>query len=242
MFADPPLEAAGPAPPCGEWRSSDLLLGAALLAASIVGLTALLAVYAADLDGGGVTAAATLAFEVGLGGIVALLAWRRGLRPRDLGFVRPRRWRPLGLAWAGVYVALVAYQLVLALIAQLGVDTSGLSEGNALPLGDDVGAVKLSLLALSVVVGAPLGEELFFRALLYRGLRRLWGVLPGIAASAVLFAGFHLDLSVLVPFVLVGALLAWSYEASGSLWVPITVHALFNGASFALQLALDGAG
>ncbi len=41
---------------------------------------------------------------------------------------------------------------------------------------------------------------------------------------------------------LVGALLAWSYEASGSLWVPIGVHALFNGASFALQLALDGAG
>jgi len=245
VFADPPLEAAGPEPPRGEWRANDLLLGAALLVASIVGLSILLAAYAAvsgsDLEGGVVVAAATLGFELGLGAIVVGLAWRRGLRARDLGVVRPRRWWPLGVAWLGIYAALIAYQLALMALEAVGVETSGLSDGNALAL-DGVGGAELTVLGLSVVAGAPLGEELFFRGLLYREFRRLWGVAPGIAVSAAVFAAFHLDVGVLVPFVMVGALLAWAYEASESLWVPVAVHGLFNGASFALQLALDGAG
>jgi membrane protease YdiL (CAAX protease family) len=251
MFADPPLgsQAAARVPVAAGsalWRGSDLLLGVALLIGGTLGLGLVLGVYAAvsgaDVERGVAAAALTLAFELGLGGIVALLAWRRRLGPRALGFVRPRRLAPLWLALGGVYVSLIAYQLLLDALAELGLDVSGLGEGNALPIEEGASRAELALLGLSVVVGAPLGEELFFRGLLFRGLQGLWGWWPALGGSALLFAAFHLNVSVLVPFLAVGALLAWAYRASGSLWVPIAVHAAFNGVSFALTLLLDGGG
>jgi membrane protease YdiL (CAAX protease family) len=42
---------------------------------------------------------------------------------------------------------------------------------------------------------------------------------------------------VFLPFAFIGALFAWGYEESDSLWIPIAAHALVNGLSFALSVA-----
>jgi membrane protease YdiL (CAAX protease family) len=93
------------------------------------------------------------------------------------------------------------------------------------------------VLGVAVVLVAPLSEELFFRALVFRGLRGYWRLLPSLAVSGVLFGAFHGNVSVVLPFAFIGALFAWGYEESDSLWIPIVAHALVNGLSFALSVA-----
>ena len=216
------------------WAGGGVTVGAFLVLIAAVTITAL-----GDNDiGPTVGAVATLLFELTLGVTVVLLALGRGLGRADLGFARPKRWGPLASAWLGAYAILLSYQAALFVLEALGVPTGLLEEGNAVPLDDDVAAHVVVILGVAVVVAAPFGEELMFRALLFRGMRGFWRLMPAMALSGLLFGLFHVNLSVLVPFTFVGALFAWAYEQSGSLWVTIAAHAGFNGASFIVTLLL----
>lgn len=263
MFLDPtpePLAAdAGAVAPLGPpqsegrsgppftrppWRVSDLLLGvgglfaAFLLAVAVVGVAE--AVGARDGSAGLWGAIATLIFEALMAGLVLLLARRRGVGLRELGFRRPSRWAPLPAAWIGAYVVLGLYAALLALGETLGIDVSGLDDGNPVPIDADEQLAAVVLLGVAVVVAAPFGEELFFRGLLFRGLRGYWRFLPALALSGLLFGLFHVNPSVLVPFTAIGVVLAWAMERSESLWAPIAAHAAFNSLAFGLHVA--GAG
>jgi membrane protease YdiL (CAAX protease family) len=55
--------------------------------------------------------------------------------------------------------------------------------------------------------------------------------------SGAVFALFHLNLSVIVPFALIGVIFAWAFWNSGSLWTTIGAHAAVNGLSFAFAVA-----
>ncbi len=91
---------------------------------------------------------------------------------------------------------------------------------------EDDGGMSVWLLAL-LVVAAPMAEEYLFRGLLFRGLRRSWGLAPSVLASAGVFAIVHPPLSAVPVFVL-GAAAAIAFEYSGLLLAPIIVHALYN--------------
>jgi membrane protease YdiL (CAAX protease family) len=92
---------------------------------------------------------------------------------------------------------------------------------------------KNPALYLSVLIGgavlAPIGEEIFFRGFVYNCVRQRLGRGWGLSLSAGLFSLVHLGPLVLLPIFLVGIALALAYERSGSLWVPIFMHATFNG-------------
>ena len=87
------------------------------------------------------------------------------------------------------------------------------------------------LAVLVFVLIAAVGEELFFRGALQRMLRPGWGR-NSVLASALLFAGFHFDLLHLPFLVTAGLLLAWLYERSGRLWVPVGAHVLHNALTY----------
>jgi membrane protease YdiL (CAAX protease family) len=222
------------------WLARDLWAGVATALGAFVVLIAAVAFLAlgeADLNPT-VGAVATLLFELTLGVTVLLLALRRGLSRADLGFVRPQRWGPLATAWLGAYAIQLSYFTVLLVLDALGVPTDLLDDGNSLPIGSEATRVALVIFGVAVIVGAPLGEELMFRALLFRGMRGFWRLVPAMVVSGLLFGLFHLNPSVLVPFTLVGALFAWSYEESGSLWVTIAAHAGANSVAYANTLRI----
>jgi membrane protease YdiL (CAAX protease family) len=245
MFADQAASPPAGPPPRGPevlpriWLTRDMWTGIAVTVGAFVVLV--LAITIASSGGEtdhGVGAFATLLFEVILAATVVGLAARRGLSRVDLGFVRPRRWGPLATAWVGAYVIMLAYQAALFALEAFGVPVDALGEGNAVPIDEEFGPAVIAVLGVAVVVGAPFGEELLFRGLLFRGMRGYWRLAPALATSGVLFGVFHANPSVIVPFSFVGALFAWAYEESGSLWVAIGAHAGFNGVSFALTLLL----
>lgn len=90
-----------------------------------------------------------------------------------------------------------------------------------------------ALYGIATVIAAPLSEEAFFRGFLFSGALS-WGFWPAAGFSALLFALAHTDAGAVIPFFLIGLLIAWLYWRTGCLWDAIAFHVLFNGLSFIL--------
>jgi len=86
----------------------------------------------------------------------------------------------------------------------------------------------IALATIAVCVVAPLVEEIVFRGYVYQTMRSRVGPLLGMIVSGLLFGFVHLDASNLLPLAALGAGLAFVFEWSGSLWVPVAIHGLFN--------------
>ena len=81
------------------------------------------------------------------------------------------------------------------------------------------------------MIGAPVIEELFFRGLLFRSLRRRFGPWPAIVGSAVVFGLAHFELLQLPALIAFGLVLGFMAEKSGRLGPGIVAHAAFNAAT-----------
>ena len=154
------------------------------------------------------------------------LGWRGlGLRP----FARDRWWWPF-VAAATALVATIVYNAVLyALGARPEQDIDQLFDSQ----------IVLPLTFVAVVIVAPLAEELFFRGFVFAGLVRPFGAIGAMVASGLLFATFHVqdgNSALLVPlFAGIGIGLAWIYYRSGSLWLSMGTHLIFNLVGFTMQ-------
>jgi len=86
------------------------------------------------------------------------------------------------------------------------------------------------LTVVNAVVVAPLVEELVLRGILLpviaKGLRSSW---RGIVLTALLFGMIHYNVPQTVPsLTLFGIILGYVYVKSGSLVLPMLIHAIFN--------------
>jgi membrane protease YdiL (CAAX protease family) len=229
------------------WRLSDLALGAGLATLGFLVLLGSLVAAAVLLDGGPsddsvpralLAAVVTLLFEAWLGAVVWYLARRRRLTGEDLGLSQPGRLRWAIYAVAGAYGSLIVYGIFVALMERLTqADLEILRQGNRIPDSAGNNPLVWGVLGVSVVVVAPLAEELFFRAFLFRAVEARLGLAAGVLLSALTFSVFHMNIGVVVPFFAIGVILVWVYHATGSLWTPIAAHATINGISFIATLA-----
>lgn len=107
----------------------------------------------------------------------------------------------------------------------------------SLGLGQSVRHDLLVIFAVTVL--APVGEELFFRGVIFRALRdglARWlpnwvALILGVAVSSYVFAMGHDGEGQDVQFyaiLMMGAFLALSLHLSGSLFVPIMIHTINN--------------
>ena len=224
-----------------EPRFADLLLSAIL---AVVLFLAAMAAYGAlggavpylgagELTQGAVLIAVALEAAALIGAIyIAVLLRRRigwrafGLRPVD------RRWLVLS-----VFIGLGCVLLLALVIAavQLALDRplANPQTGVIAPEGFSWGGLLLMLLLGGFAV--PMAEELAFRGLLYRWLRRRASVAVSAVASALLFGAVHGQLEVSIGGFIVGVVLAVVYERSRSLWPPIVIHSVQNSLSILLM-------
>ncbi len=163
-------------------------------------------------------------------GTILLSFLLRGMRPSELfGFDRLSF---LKIFFLGVGLLLAAFPLILASSAVV----SSLMHTN--PQKDSQPIVQLfervaepgkriPIILLAVVV-APLAEEFVFRGFLYGVLKRYAGAVPALIFTGVSFALIHLHVPSLLPLFLLACVLTLAYELSGSLLVPMAMHALFN--------------
>ena len=115
-------------------------------------------------------------------------------------------------------------------------DIEWLEPESTVPEGVVREPLSMVLTGLAVVVAAPVGEEVFYRGLVFGGLQR-WGFWPAAVVSGAVFSGVHFDVGSFIPFFVIGVALAWLFWRKGRLWEAVAFHVLFNGASFALLAA-----
>jgi len=173
--------------------------------------------------------------DIGYVGWLALVSQRKGLGTlgADFGLVR----RPAGgwLAAAPWFLAGVALQIAsfwpLTALQDAHGDDAKQEIVRVVERGSGGAFV---LLVLTVLVAAPVAEELMFRGVLLRSLLRRFGPGAAVLVSAVAFGLVHLldftvgsliALPVLVAF---GVVSGWLAVRSGDLGRSILFHAGFN--------------
>lgn len=75
---------------------------------------------------------------------------------------------------------------------------------------------------------APITEEVFFRGLLYRGLRKNWTTGVSAVTVALLFATIHFRTYMFLSSFVMGIVACKIYEERKSLVAPIALHATWN--------------
>lgn len=91
-------------------------------------------------------------------------------------------------------------------------------------------------LVFFAVVLAPLGEEFFFRGLLFSTAQRFGWPKLGWVGVSFLFALIHLNAPTFLPLFVLALALTWLYEKTGGLLAPVMAHSLFNAANLLLLL------
>jgi membrane protease YdiL (CAAX protease family) len=96
----------------------------------------------------------------------------------------------------------------------------------------DFAAMGKAFVATAIL--APACEEFLFRGYFYGVGKRYLGALASALATSLLFAAFHLNLASLPGLFVLALCLTAAYERTGSLLVPIGMHALYNCTSLAI--------
>jgi membrane protease YdiL (CAAX protease family) len=169
-----------------------------------------------------------------------LLLWLSRAHPgwrEVIGF--PDRGRWLAEIRTSVGFGLLLYPamvLVVGLVVSLVLEVVS---GHAVPAPEQVpkglstvGAVVTAVYAIGI---APIHEELFFRGILFRGVRDRYGLLAGFLATGTAFSLIHYidgpwQGAVLLMGVMFfnGMALAWWYERRGTIVASVVAHMVFN--------------
>jgi uncharacterized protein len=231
--------------PWGRWATLGLGL-IALFGGQMVALLVLMRWYGVSLtrwsdlatDGVLVTVSVGIATLVQVL-LLAFMARRRGAGVAlYLGLTLPRK-RDLLLSIIVILIftaaadglsALLGYNLVTQF--QLDIYRSASAAG------------WLPWLLLSLVVVAPLGEEILFRGFLFRGWHRsphdIWAV---IVATALLWALTHVQYNpyYMAQVFVIGLVFGWFRYKSGSTILTMVLHGLFNlGSTIETVWAIHG--
>ncbi len=101
-----------------------------------------------------------------------------------------------------------------------------------------VAAPQLILALISIVIIAPVVEELLFRGALQQFLKKYFSIKISIAITALIFACFHFsasqglgNLSLIPSLFTFACFLGYTYERQGSIFASIGLHMTFNLAS-----------
>ena len=147
----------------------------------------------------------------------------------------------LGVACRSILVGLIALYGLNELVYRL----TRLAIDNRTNLNDTTISAQIQdaprVTLLIIVFLAPFVEEVLFRGLVFGNLKSKSRVVAYLV-SCLLFALIHVwqfavvqqDITyflLMVQYLVPGAVLAWAYESSGTLWTSIGLHAVANALS-----------
>ncbi len=151
--------------------------------------------------------------------------WRLRFKPSDL-------WTGFGTGVIGLAAAAVT-TLLLTNVTGLS-DASAAENTQILEIGE--GSPWLWVIVFSVVVGAPISEELFFRGLTLRAIEKRAGTAAAVVLSSLVFAlphfiggGLQASIVLLGTIFVIGLILAIVTIVTDRLAPAIIAHMVFNG-------------
>jgi membrane protease YdiL (CAAX protease family) len=177
-----------------------------------------------------------------------LLLWLSTYHKGWLGVMRlpgRRTWsKEIG---AGVLFGLGLYPVIVIVVGGLLTYLLQTISGDHVEAPEQVGehlpAIGTALTIVYAIVIAPIGEELFFRGVLFRALRDRHGFWIGAVGSAIGFGLIHFipdaaaDTALLmIAMFFTGIALCFLYERRGTIVAPLAAHVTFNVIGIVLLL------
>lgn len=165
--------------------------------------------------------------------IFSLASFSRGRHPNHVFGLKNRSRKYIVITtMIGMFVAYIAV-FIGSVISSLLLSTREPKKENlqeivqTLMANDDI-SLKISI-AVSAIIFAPLIEEVIFRGYIYPVIKRFSHPIFSCVITSLLFAVIHSNIEGLMPLFLLAIVLTIFYEVSKSIWVPILMHACFNG-------------
>jgi membrane protease YdiL (CAAX protease family) len=139
--------------------------------------------------------------------------------------------RRFGASAAGWMAAAVGAYLLFAIFY-----TAVFGEPEQKDIAEGFGSLPIQILLIAIA--APISEELFFRGMLFGGLRERLPLLSAALVSGLVFGALHAisGLSTVPPLIAFGFIMALLYEKTGSIVPGILLHMANNSLALAVQL------
>lgn len=165
--------------------------------------------------------------------IMALLVARGLSLPTLFGFHHVGFARALGIG-AGFVVVLLPLFMLVTFAAYRFLDGQAEQQEVVTTFREAAKTGKHQVIwqvVIGAVIVAPLAEEFLFRGYFYPVAKRIVGSVPAAVGISLLFAAVHHNALGMPGLTLLALALTLAYEWSGSILVPIFMHAWFNAIS-----------
>lgn len=174
-----------------------------------------------------VTYAVAVAIVIGVPWVVK----RRPTTKENLGLQRLPSW--LDLLWAPAgYVAYAIMSVLLMALAMLTLPFVDFEQVQDVGFNNIAQSYEYIIAFVSLVIVAPVAEEILFRGYLLQKIRKRAPLWVAIFITSLIFAIVHFAWNVGIDVFVLSIVLCVLRVVSGSLWAPILLHMIKNGIAF----------
>lgn len=156
---------------------------------------------------------------------------RRTTTRADIGLRRLPVWRDILLAPAGFIIYFVL-STAIGLVALTLFPLFNAAQPQDIGYQNLVGQLQILLAFFTLVVVAPVSEEILMRGYLYGKLRRIIPVWGAVLLTSVVFGVLHGQWNVGIDVFALSVVLCTLRELTGSIWAGVLLHMLKNGLAF----------
>ncbi len=164
--------------------------------------------------------------------IVYFIKYKYGQRIISLGLTIKNIFRNISYGLIA-YIACVPIFLAVTFFVFLVVKVTGYVPQKQYVVEMFLKEENPTLLIYSSVFASILGpivEEIFFRGFMYNAVKKLTGVFWAVVLVSAVFAALHTNVVGFLPIMVLGLVLTYMYEKTGSLIPSITIHIAHNAA------------
>ena len=151
----------------------------------------------------------------------------------ELGLRGLFTWTDIGLGVVGFIVAMIAASL-LSMIAAAIFKWIDLEQVQEVGFSNLSGFFEMMLAFVTLVVIAPVCEEILFRGWLYGKLRARTWAMPAMILVAILFGIVHGQWNVGITVAAMSIVMCLIREMTGTIWGGMIVHMIKNGLAYYL--------
>lgn len=177
----------------------------------------------------------------GLGLVLAIgmpYVWKSSISKRLLGVDRAISWRDIGFSLLAAPIYLVITYTISSVVVALWPALNSYDNQDLL-FELTSSRSELLLVFFTLVILAPLAEELLFRGYLQGKLQNFLRIRWAVVLSALVFGVMHifgteLQLMVALDTFALGLVLATLRAQTGAIWSGVLLHAMKNGLAFYL--------
>jgi membrane protease YdiL (CAAX protease family) len=167
-------------------------------------------------------------------GLVIGLPWiikKRRVTAEEIGLQRLPLWRDILMAPAGLVVYLVISAVFMLAVTAIfpAFDPNQHQDTGFSSITEQY---QLILAFITLVVIAPVAEEVLFRGYLFGKLRKIVPVWLAIVVTSILFAAIHGAWNLAIDTFALSVVLCLLRISTGSIWASMLLHMAKNGIAF----------